>query len=346
MNKIDLRSDTVTRPSDEMKAFMISVPLGDDVLGDDPTVSKLEDYCKNLFNVEEAIFCPSGTMSNQIGLAVQLGTLEEVITERDSHIYQYEVGGLAFNSRANISLIAGKNGKISGEQIKNCIRKPDLHKMNQKIVSLENTTNRGGGAYYAESELKEISKTCLSYNLSLHLDGARLFNAITETKIPPRFFGEIFDSVSICLSKGLGAPVGSLILFRNGQLGFKARQLRKVLGGGMRQSGMLAAAGLFALKNNIADLKNDHQLALNIKNELKNWRWVKEVKGNTNIIIIELDSDLISGNDFVDQLKNNSIDCFEIAPNTIRFVTHRDLPLDTLTRLRHSFSSLTQKSLR
>ena len=267
---IDLRSDTVTRPTPEMLQAMFSASVGDDVLKDDPTVNALEEKIATLFGMEAAIFCPSGTMSNQIAIKVHTRPGDEVICHKLSHVYYYEGGGIAFNSGSSVCLLEGDHGRITAEDVEAHINPDDIHRPQTRLISVENTMNKGGGAIYDFNELKKIGDVCKRHGLGYHLDGARLFNALVETKESPKQYGELFDSISICLSKGLGAPVGSLLL---GSKAFikQASRMRKVMGGGMRQSGFLAAAGIYALDNNIERLKEDHLRARLIGEELKNY---------------------------------------------------------------------------
>ena len=239
---------------------MFSAPLGDDVFGEDPSVNRLESITAELFGKEAGLFCASGTMTNQIAIKVHTQPGDEVICDKLSHIYQYEGGGIAFNSGCSVRLIEGDRGRITAEQVKVSINPTDIHKPLSTLVSLENTANRGGGSCYDFSEIERIKQVCLQNNMKLHLDGARLFNAIVAKDETPQQYGAVFDSISVCLSKGLGAPVGSVLV---GNTAFiqKARRIRKVFGGGMRQAGILAAAGIYALENNITRLKEDHQHA-------------------------------------------------------------------------------------
>ena len=243
---IDLRSDTVTLPSQGMKDAMHTAPLGDDVFGEDPSILELETYAASLFGKEKALFCPSGTMTNQIAIKCHTQPGDEVICDEYSHVYQYEGGGIAFNSSASVRLLQGNRGRITADQVKEAIQPDDIHKPHSSLVVLENTANRGGGSCYDFNDIIQIGKVCTDNKLAFHIDGARLFNAMIAKNETPAQYGKAFDTLSICLSKGLGAPVGSLLL---GDAPFikKAKRIRKVFGGGMRQAGSLAAAGLYAL---------------------------------------------------------------------------------------------------
>lgn len=330
---IDLRSDTVTKPTPEMLKAMMSANIGDDVFNEDPSINALQRKASQLFNMEDALFCPSGTMTNQIALSTHVGSLEEIIVEKDSHIYQYEGGGIFHNSRASVKLIDGESGKMTAKQIISAINPDDIHRPVTKLISLENTTNRGGGNTYSLEELKEISTTAKNYNLKLHLDGARLFNAMVAEEYSADEVGPLFDSISICLSKGLGCPVGSLLL---GSREFirKAKRMRKVLGGGMRQAGFLAQAGIYALDNNIERLKDDHLLAKEMERLLNEYSFIERViPVKTNIVIFHLDS-LTNPQEFLDYLKSKNVLAVHFGDQAIRFVTHLDLRKDILKELK------------
>lgn len=320
MKYYDLRSDTVTLPTTEMKEAMFSAPLGDDVFGDDPTVNELEKYASELFGMEAALFCPSGTMANQIAIKVQSNPPGEIICHELAHIYQYEVGGISFHSGIMPNLIRNDNrGRISLEEIIPLVNPNDLHKSQTQIVAVENTCNKGAGSIYDFKELKKIARFCHEKNLRFHLDGARLFNALVETKETPEDYGKIFDSISICLSKGLGAASGSLLL---GNVSFikKARHIRKLFGGGMRQIGIIAASGLYALKNNIPKLKEDHQKAQILKKTLKDCSFAKQIMPvDSNIIIFEL-KDKLQPEAFLSRLKQKGILAVPFGSQTIRFI--------------------------
>ncbi|MGB4725745.1 MAG: GntG family PLP-dependent aldolase, partial [Sediminibacterium sp.] len=236
---------------------MSSAPVGDDVFGEDPTVNALEKMAATMFGMEAALFCPSGTMTNQLAIKCHTNAGDEVICDELSHIYQYEGGGIAFNSSASVRLLKGDRGRITASMVAASINPDDIHKPPSTLVSLENTVNRAGGSIYQLSDIKPIREVCSTKSLALHLDGARLFNALVATGDTALGYGETFDSISICLSKGLGAPIGSLLL-GNGSFIKKAKRFRKVFGGGMRQAGFIAAAGIYALENNIERLAQDH----------------------------------------------------------------------------------------
>lgn len=328
---IDFRSDTQTKPTKEMLEAMFQAKVGDDVFEEDPSVNELEQLSAIMFGMEAAIFCPSGTMTNQIAIKCHTRPGDEVICDGSSHIYQYEGGGIAFNSGASVKLISGDRGRITAQQILENINADDVHKAHSSLVSLENTSNRGGGSCYEMEEIKKISKACEENNLLLHLDGARLFNALVEKKQTPKEYGQLFHSISICLSKSLGCPVGSLLLGKKDFIK-KARRVRKVFGGGMRQAGYLAAAGIYALKNNIERLKQDHDHAKQIADALAKKDFVYEIfPVETNIIIFGVRQPL-TAKSFVEKLKEENILGHPISTTHIRLVTHLDITPDMVQK--------------
>ena len=326
---IDFRSDTVTLPTPAMLAYMQAAPVGDDVFGEDPSINALEAKTAGLFGMEAGLFCPSGTMTNQLAIKTHTQAGDEVICEELSHIYQYEGGGIASNSGASVKLLRGNRGRITAEQVLAAIHPDDVHKPISKLVSLENTCNRGGGACYDFSEIEAIQKVAKSNGLGLHLDGARIFNALVHKKEDPTQYGKVFDSISICLSKGLGAPVGSVLL---GSTPFikKARRWRKVFGGGMRQAGSLAAAGIYALDNHFERLKEDHAKALEIKTALLKKDFVKEIfEVETNIVIAHIEGKY-NATQLAAVLKEKNILVIAMTPALIRFVVHLDISNEML----------------
>ena len=307
-----------------MLEAMFHAKVGDDVFGEDPTVNNLEAMAKDMFHMEAALFCPSGTMTNQVAIKCHTNTGEEVICDKLSHVYIYEGGGIAFNSGCQVQALEGDRGKINAEMVKAAINPDDVHKPRTSLVSLENTANRGGGSCYDFTDIEEIKQVCLQNNLKLHLDGARLFNALVARQEQPKKYGEVFDSISVCLSKGLGAPVGSVLL---GSYDFikKARRVRKVLGGGMRQAGYMAAAGIYALEHNIERLKIDHQHAHDIAGELMKKDFIGKIfPVETNIVIFEVIGDYTAAS-FAEFLKAIDILCIPISANYVRMVTHLDV---------------------
>lgn len=323
MKAIDLRSDTVTRPTKAMLDAMMNAPVGDDVFGDDPTVITLEHKAARMFGKEAALFCPSGTMTNQIAIKVHTRPGDEVICDEGSHVYRYEGGGIGMNSGSSVRLIQGNRGRITAEQVLQNINPDDIHNPVTRLVVAENTANRGGGSCYGLEDLEAISKACRKNNLMFHLDGARLFNALVKKGQSPEAMGRVFDSISICLSKGLGAPVGSLLL---GDKAFikQARRVRKVFGGGMRQAGYLAAAGIYALDHHVDRLKDDHDRAAILGEVLSSCSFVKEVLPvETNILVFKL-QDTVRDKDFLAALEEKGLRAVGFGPQTIRFVTHLD----------------------
>lgn len=320
---IDLRSDTVTKPTKEMLEFMMNAPVGDDVFGEDPTINELEKEAAAMFGFEAGLFAPSGTMTNQIAIRVHTNPGDELICSYESHIYRYEGGGIAVNSATSARLIPGENGMITAQDVLDNYNDPaDVHKPLTSLVSLENTSNRGGGLCYDFEEFKRIRRACNQYGLKLHLDGARVFNAIVAKGENPKDYGDVFDSVSICLSKGLGAPVGSVLLGSKDFI-LKARRVRKVLGGGMRQAGIIAAGGLFALRNHIDRIAVDHENARKVGAAAKQNPKCDSVENvETNIVMINTKG---NAQDWVDQLAKQGILCMALGPKRMRLVTHLDV---------------------
>ena len=321
---IDLRSDTVTKPSKFMKQYMMDAALGDDVFQDDPTVKELENKTARMFGHEAGLFCSSGTMTNQIALMVYLRPGDEVICSSEAHIYNYEGGGIARNSGASARLINRNSGIVYLDEIIDNLNPDDIHYPVTNLVALENTINRGGGICYPISEIEKISKFCESKNIPLHLDGARLFNALVKTGVKTNYIGPLFDSISICFSKGLGAPVGS-VLVGSKEFIRKARRVRKVIGGGMRQVGMLAAAGIYALENNIERLAVDHQHANLLAEGLRSCSWIDKVmEVETNIVIGYMKEGFQNSN-FVEKLQKLGVSIVSFGKGRIRMVTHLDV---------------------
>jgi threonine aldolase len=321
---VDLRSDTVTQPTEGMRQAMMQAEIGDDVFGEDPSVKKLEEKCAALLGMEAGIFCPSGTMTNQIGINILTQPYEEIICYKGAHIYRYEGGGLAGNSQLSVRLLDGDRGRLSPEEIeKNINNAADAHQPISSLVALENTVVREAGSYYSLAQIKAISNLARSTGMKMHLDGARLFNAITETGDEPKQFGKFFDTISICLSKGLGAPVGSVLLCKK-ESENKARRMRKAFGGGMRQAGFLAAAGIYALDNHIAGLKKDHQRAKSLGQAFQKCSWIESLMPvDTNIIIFTV-AKTLSPENVLQKLAENQIKAVKFGPSEIRMVTHLD----------------------
>ena len=340
MKAIDFRSDTVTRPTPAMLEAMHAAPVGDDVFGEDPSVNALEAKAAALFGMEAALFCPSGTMTNQIAIKVHTQPGDEVICDALSHVYQYEGGGIAFNSGASVRLLAGNRGRITAQQVAEAVNPNDVHKAHSSLVVLENTSNRGGGSCYDWADITAIREVCNQHHLALHLDGARLFNALIAKAQQPAAYGRIFDSISICLSKGLGCPVGSLLL---GSSAFiqKARRVRKVLGGGMRQAGYLAAAGIYALDHHINRLAIDHKHAQILAAALQQHPLVAHVMPvETNIIIFEVKPETTAPN-LVARLAEKGVLGYVFTNRQVRLVTHLDVSEADIERTIADLNALT-----
>lgn len=330
---IDFRSDTVTKPSAEMREVMANAEVGDDVFGDDPTVNSLEKFGAEMFGHESGLFCTSGTQTNQIAINVWTNPGDEIICHEEAHIYRYEGGGIAANSMCSTRFLRGNSGRINPEEIFPNINPDDQHYPITSLVSIEDTANRGGGVYYDFNDIKRTAEICAENKLPLHLDGARVFNALEENGIDRKIYGSKFDSISICLSKGLGAPVGSLLL---GDADFiqKARRVRKRLGGGMRQVGIIAAGGRYALEHNIKRLSEDHRRAKEIEKILAEKSWVKEVIPAQTNIVVGLLQDGLNEYEVVEKIKQKNILCVNFGNGRIRFTTHLDITDEHLNILR------------
>lgn len=322
--EINLVSDTVTKPSHEMLQQMFRAKVGDDVYKQDPTVIELEETVAGLFGMEAALFFPSGTMANQTAIKLHTNPGEQIICDKWSHIFHYEGGGASFNSGVSCALVDGSRGMITAAQVKDAINPPDFyHSPLSSLVSIENTTNKGGGACYDIEVLQEIKDVCRQNNLKYHLDGARLWNALVAKRQHPTQFGELFDTISVCLSKGLGAPVGSVLLGSEETIK-KALRVRKILGGGMRQVGYLAAAGLYALQNNVGRLEEDHNRAKQLASYLQQLPWVEKVEPvETNILIFSIKPNL-SEVALIEKLKQKNIAISSLGKGKLRMVTHLD----------------------
>ncbi|MBZ5856276.1 low-specificity L-threonine aldolase [Flavihumibacter profundi] len=330
--RIELRSDTFTKPTPAMLEAMFHAQVGDDVFREDPSVNELEAGAAALFGKEAALYCPTGTMSNQVAIKVHTQPGDEVICEQQAHVYIYEGGGIAFNSGAQVKALPGNYGRITADQVAGAINPDDIHKAKTSLVCLENTSNRGGGSCYNWSEIQKIRTVCTTQNLALHLDGARLFNALVATGQSAIQYGEVFDSISVCLNKGLGCPVGS-ILVGSSDFVHKARRIRKVFGGGMRQAGFMAAAGIYALQHHITRLQEDHQHATQIAEALKKKDFTGSIMPvETNIIIFEVHG-RFTAKELVEKLKQQNIHCMAISPTQVRMVTHLDVNSSMVQKL-------------
>ena len=330
---IDLRSDTVTRPTPPMLAAMQAAPVGDDVYEEDPTVRQLETSLAARFGMEAGLFCPSGTMTNQLAIQAHCPPLSEVICEASAHVYLWEVGGIMHHSRASVALLPGERGRLTAAQIETAIRPANVHYPTSRLVCLENTHNRGGGSCYEWADLEAIAALTKAQGLALHLDGARIFNALVATGQRSEDYSRLFDSISVCLSKGLGAPVGSVLL---GSAEFiqRCKRLRKLMGGGWRQAGYLAAAGIYALENNVARLADDHRRAAQLADALRPLPYVAEIlEPETNLLIFRLDESRLTVADFLARLEAHGIRASGFGGSWVRFVTHLDVDDTMLTRV-------------
>jgi threonine aldolase len=318
---IDLRSDTFTLPTPGMLEAMMKAPVGDDVFGEDPSVNLLEERMAHLFNMEAALYCPTGTMSNQIGIKAHTQPGDEVICDQSAHVYVYEGGGIAFNSGAQVRTLEGNLGRITAEQVLSAINPDDVHRARTSLVCLENTSNRGGGSCYDIEEIRRIRQVCDEQQLLLHLDGARLFNALVARKEPASFYGPLFHSISVCLNKGLGCPIGSVLM---GSSDFirKARRIRKVFGGGMRQAGYMAAAGLYALDHHIERLEEDHLHAQQIAAALLQTAFVESVLPVSTNIVIATIGEPWKPTQIIAMLKEKQMLALPVSPTQIRMVLH------------------------
>ncbi|MEO1487339.1 MAG: GntG family PLP-dependent aldolase [Bacteroidota bacterium] len=323
--KVNLISDTVTRPTAGMLDAMMNAQVGDDVFKNDPSVIALEEKVADYFGMEASLFFPSGTMTNQTAIKVHTQPGEQLICDKYAHVYNYEGGGVSFNSGVSCKLVDGHRGMMTASQVENAINPPAFyHSPLTTLVCIENTTNKGGGACWDFEELQVIRKVCDAHGLKYHLDGARLWNALVAKKEDPKAYGSLFDSISVCLSKGLGCPVGS-VLVGSQDIIDKALRVRKVLGGGMRQSGYLAAAGVYALDNHIERLAEDHEKARELGHTLAGLSVVKKVElQETNILIFELDETQISETEFLQKLAEEDISIIGMGQGKLRMVTHLD----------------------
>ncbi len=331
---IDLRSDTVTKPTEGMMDAIMQARTGDDVFKEDPTANELEQRFCDLFGMDYALFFPTGTMANQAAIKLHTQPGDQIICDTWSHIFNYEAGGAAFNSGVSCKLIDGHRGMITAEQVERSINPPDFyHSPLTKLVELENTTNKGGGACYDLNEIKRIKKVCDTHGLSFHLDGARLMNALVAKGEDPKDYGSIFDTISVCLSKGLGTPLGT-VLMGNKEIMEKSIRIRKIFGGGMRQIGFMAAAGIYALDHHVDRMKEDHQRASEIASILKGLDFIHEVEPTeTNIVIFYL-IDGIPENRFMNDLSNKNIRISSMGEGKLRIVTHLDYTSEMHDRFR------------
>jgi len=341
MKEIDLRSDTVTRPTKGMMQAMMTAEVGDDVYKEDPTINALEKKLADMFGMDEALFFPTGSMANQAAIKLHTQPGEQLICDKWAHVFNYEGGGVSFNSGVSCKLVDGDRGMITASQVEENINAPDFyHSPLTTLVCLENTTNKGGGACYELETIQEIRKVCDRHELGLHLDGARLFNAFAEKDYTPKDFGKVFDTISVCLSKGLGTPMGSVLIGKK-SLMKNAIRVRKVLGGGMRQVGFMAAAGIYALDNHLEQLKKDNDRAAELSELLAQQPYVKSLEPTeTNIIIFYLKDD-VKELEFMQKLDEKNIRISNMGQGKLRIVTHHDYTeemhqffMDTLQEIR------------
>lgn len=321
---INLTSDTLTKPTSGMLKAMMQAEVGDDVFRQDPTTAALERKMADMFGHEAALFCPSGTMTNQIAIKAQTQPLDEILCDELAHIYRYELGGYGFHSGVSIHVMRGNGGIVTPEMVTAGVKPEADWNPNSKLLCLENSINMGGGIYYSFDQIKALTETARTHGLKTHLDGARLFNVLVETGDTPKAYGQQFNSISICLSKGLGAPVGS-VLISDAETISMSRRIRKVMGGGMRQSGFLAAAGIYALDHHIDRLKEDHNRARRSASKLSGLSWVAEILPvKTNIVIFRV-ADHLRAKDVETALVKKNIICLAISEQYIRWVFHLDI---------------------
>ena len=331
--KIDLISDTVTRPTKEMLEAMMNAKVGDDVFKSDPTVNKLQVKVAEMFGMEDALFFPSGTMANQAAIKLHTQPGDRMFCDKWAHVYNYEGGGAAFNSGVTSHLIDGERGMFTAKQLEEAVSgRADIHVPYNKLVCIENTTNKGGGACWDFEELKKIQKVSKENNLAFHLDGARLFNALVAKGETPKQYGELFDTISICLSKGLGAPVGSILMGSKEDMA-KALRIRKLFGGAMRQVGFLAAAAIYALDNHIDRLAEDHRRAKQIGKVLESCSYVRKIETiETNIVIFYVNEN-IDPMEFIAKMESKGILMISMGQGKLRIVTHLDFTEAMLEKL-------------
>lgn len=330
--KIDLRSDTFTLPTPGMLDAITHAEVGDDVFGEDPSVNRLESRMASLFGMDAALFCPTGTMSNQVAIKVHTRPGDEVICEQQAHVYIYEGGGIAFHSGSQVKAIAGNRGRITADQVVAAINPDDVHKARTSLVCLENTSNRGGGSCYNWDDILAIKQVCQIHKLSLHLDGARLFNALVATGQTPQQYGSVFDSISVCFNKGMGCPIGS-VLMGSGDFIRQARRVRKLFGGGMRQAGFMAAAASYALDHHIDRLQVDHQHARQLATALEKKDFIGTILPvETNLLIFEVKGRFTAAT-LMDTLKHYGVHCLAISSTQIRMVTHLGISTAMVDRL-------------
>jgi len=347
MTNIDLRSDTVTKPSPQMREVMAKADVGDDVYGEDPTINSLEERISEMFGKEAALFCPSGSLANQLAIRMLVAPGEELITETNSHIVRAELGaGAVFSGITTRTWFAERGSLLADDPLK--IARPDSgpYLVSTTAIAVENTHNFGGGTVQPISEIKKLRAESEKLGIALHLDGARIWNAHIASGTEFKEYGRYFDTISVCLSKGLGAPVGSLMISTKERV-LKARQWRKRYGGGMRQAGILAAAGHFALDNNLNLLKNDHKKAKSIAVAVASIapKTINPEHVQTNIVGLDLDSIIISASELSAQLKEKGVLASALGPKYLRLVTHLDITDSDIEKVNSILPQLLQRSL-
>jgi len=339
MFTVDLRSDTVTRPSDAMKKAMIESPVGDDVLGDDPTVQRLESMMAERFGMDGALFCVSGTQANQIALMSHLSPGDQVICHPYAHIYNYEGGGIAANAHASVAFTGDDRGIMHPQGVFSCIKADDIHFPRTRVLAVENTSNKGGGTCYEWEEIEALRAVASKHGLLFHLDGARLYNALVAKGHSESDYGAAFDSISICLSKGLGAPVGSILLGNDAFIAH-AKRIRKRIGGGWRQAGFLAGAALYAMEHNVERLAEDHAAARDMAEFLQTLPYVATVIApETNVLIFGLHEEM-SQDDFIAGLAAKGIGISQMGPGKCRMVFHLDVTAEHIATVKSVLKSL------
>lgn len=321
---IDLRSDTVTKPTDEMRKAMARAEVGDDVYGEDPTVNRLQDMAAAMLGKRFALFVPSGTMANQLAIRSHTQPGQEIIVESKSHVVRYEQGAAGALAGVQLHWVTGERGIMTVEQVEAAIRPNDAHSIPTALICIENTHNAGGGTIYPLSTIEKIRTLAVRHGIPMHLDGARLFNAVAATTLPPTVYAQHFETVSLCLSKGLGAPVGSLLISNDQRLMDRARRFRRMYGGAMRQAGILAAAGIYALERHVARLKTDHEHAKKLARQLQHLSAIQIAPQHveTNIVIFDIVDEHRSPAELVAALKEHGVLINAVGGQSYRAVTH------------------------
>ncbi len=339
LSMIDLRSDTVTTPTPEMREAMAKAEVGDDVFGEDPTVNALEEKVAQMFGFEAGLFTPSGTMANQLAVNVLTDQGDEVLIEETGHIFNYESTAASHLSSVLLRPLQGTKGKLSADQLTDLIRGAYEWEPRTKVIALENSTNKGGGCCYTEQELAAISSFATQNDVSVHLDGARIWNAMTTTKTAPKFYSRVADTLSVCFSKGLGAPVGSMILSSQKNI-IEGRRMRKMWGGGMRQIGLLAAAADYAIEHHLPKLKEDHRRARELAETISQCSQLSMDLESVETNILVFDVKEISAEEAVAQLAEEGIKVVPFGPNTLRVTFHFQIDDEDLEKVKAAFRTI------